>query len=866
MNPLLNIWRRLRSSGMGKAVKQEIDDELRFHLEQRTAEHIEAGMSPEEAARAARKRFGNVQSVREECREFRGINWFDNLFRDFRFGFRTLTRQSGSLIAAIAALALGIGLVTVMFCAINGIMFRSLPLPESDRLVSTTVPAWAFQEISRQQTTFENLASFGDFHVNFRAAGAPTRREVCFITANFLEVLRATPALGRGFLPGEGLPGAEPVTILSHKLWQEEFQGASNVLGSTVWIAGQPKTVIGVMPADFRFPINDDLWVASEVTQEVANRETGFVFGRLKPGVTRAGAQVELNTLWQRVAPPRRPNEPELKPIRVGAYLDALTGGLEGKSDITVGSLAMLLATLCVLFLACANVAMLTLGRAIKRGREFAIRTALGASRKRVILQLLIENLILSAAGGFGGLLAAGYFMHWLMSQMPADTTIYRNYPSWWRFEIDGNVLFFVLCLTFVTNLVAGLWPALQATRQNVNELLKGQTLGSSTLGTGGFQRLLVVSQVAVSVVILVGALALLRQRQQLGDVHLPFDPKTMLSVNVELSGPTGSVRFFEELNRNLAQVPGVESVAMTSAGFAFGHHGTPVQIEGRSYPRPADHPRVPARVVTPDYFKAVNLSLRKGRAFGSDDRADSLPVAVVNATFAQELFPDSDPLGRRFREGTDGRWLTVVGCVPDALVYGTGRREPVYYVPMSQHPRAAMRVLLRGNTQSPMAWTKTVGAEVARLQPDVPISRAGTVKQELDGVHGGWLEAATLGACGAVSLLLAALGIFGLLTLSVNQRTHELGIRLALGATKANLVMTILKQGLRQIAVGLVVGLLLATAVVRAFASVLPSTATEIWVYVGVVVLLGTVSVIAVLIPATRGSKVDPMVALRYE
>jgi putative ABC transport system permease protein len=866
VNKLRTFWRRLGSLVKSRALKQEIDEELRFHLEQRTAENIAAGMSPEAAAQAARRRFGNLQSVREACGEHRGLAWLENFGQDLRFGCRMLRKQPGSLVAAIAALTLGIGLVTVTFCAINSLVFQSLPLPQPDRVVSTTVPAWAFPEFSRQQTTIENLASFGDFHANFRAAGAPSRREVCFITANFLEVFRVKPLLGRGFLPDEAAPGAEPVAILSHRLWLEEFQGDRKVLGSTIWISGQPKTVVGVMPAEFRFPINDDLWVASEVPPELAHRDTGFVFGRLKPGVAIASAQAELNTIWLRVALPRRTNDPALQPIRVGAYMDALSGALEGRSDMALGTVAMLLAALCVLFLACANVAMLTLGRALKRSREFAVRAALGATRKRVILQLLVENLILSAAGGIGGILAAGYFMHWLMAQMPADTTNFRNYPSWWRFEIDGQVLFAVICLTFVTNLLAGLWPALQATKRDVNELLQGRALGNPMLGVAGFQKFLVTSQVAVSVVILVGALALLRQRQQLADTHLPFDPKTMLSVNVEHSGPGDPFRFFEDLNRNLARLPGVEAVALANAGFAFWHSVMPIEIEGKAYPRPEDVPRVPHRVVTSDYFNAVNLSLAQGRFFGTEDRADSLPVVIVNTTFAKELLSTDTPLGRRFRPGPDRPWLTVVGCVPDALTYGSNRREPVFYLPFSQHPRTAMKVLLRTSGQSPMAWTKTVAAEVARLQPDLPITSAATVKQELDGVSGGWMEAATLGACAAVSLFLAAVGIFGLITLSANQRTREIGIRLALGAQRSNVTMTILKQALPQISVGLVVGLLLALGVVRGLASVLPSSAMDPWVYLGVVILLGTVSVIAVLIPAWRGSKVDPLVALRCE
>ncbi len=794
------------------------------------------------------------------------MNWIHNFLQDLGFGFRVLIKQPVSLVSALAALTLGIGLTTFMFCVINGILLRRIPLPESDRLVSSTVPAWAFPEFSRQQTVFEGLVSFGDFHANFRATGTPSRREVCFITANFLQVLRAKPELGRDFLPDEDAPGAAPVALLSHKLWQEEFEGSPAVLGSTIRVDGQPKTVIGVMGPDFRFPINDDLWVAAGVTQELANRETGFVFGRLKPAAGLALARAELNTIWTRLMPPRRSDEPALEPIRAGAYADALTGVLQGRPDVELGMLAMVLVTSFVLFLACANVAMLTLGRAMKRSTEFAVRSALGATRRRVVLQLLAENLILSAGGALGGTLAAGYIQNWLISQTPSDTTNLRNFASWWRFEINGHVLLFVAGVTFATIVLAGLWPALQATKRDVNELLKSRVPGSSGLGLAGFQRLLVISQVTISVVILVGSFALVGHRLQLNEAHLTFDPKAMLTADVELSASDNPVRFFEELDRNLAQAPGIEAVALASEGFEFGHGQTSLEIEGRNSPRPEDLPQVGRRVVTPDYFRSINLPLLQGRGFETEDRSGTLPVAVVNATFAQKFLPSGDPLGSRFREGTNGPWMTVVGCVPDALIYGNGRREPVCYLPMSQHPRQSMKVLLRGRGKSSFAWTKIVRAEVARLQSEVPVSGVATVQQSLDGVDGGWMDSLLLTACGAASLFLATVGIFGMITLSVSQRTREIGIRLALGATKGGVTRTILKQALWQIGAGLVAGLLLALALVRSLGSIIPSTATEPWVYLGVMALMGCVGMIAVLIPAMRGAGAEPMVALRHE
>ena len=472
--PLVKFWRRIHLLVRSRRRKRNINEALRFQVQQRKRDPIATRMSKDEADGDAGKCFGNWQSPREDGRAIREILWPDYLFQDFSFGFRILIKQPGSLLAALAALTLGIGLVTVMFSAINTLMLRSLPLPDPERLISTTVPAWAVPEFRKQQTTFEGLVSFGDFHANFRSAGAPSRREACFISANFLDIMRAKPLLGRSFRPGEDASGAEAAAILSYKLWQEEFQGNRAVLGSTVWVEGSPKTVVGVMPAEFRFPINDDLWIAAEVTPAIANRDTGFVFGRLKPDVTLAGARAELNTIWTRLQPPRRNDERPVEQIRAGAYVDALTGALYGRNTIGSAILGMLLVTLFVLFLACANVAMLTLGRAVKRGREFAIRGALGATRRRLVFQLLAENLLLFTGGAVGGTLAAGCLLHWLLARMPSDTTHWRLYASWWHFEIDGHVLFLVACLIFLTNLVAGLWPCSPGNQAGRERIVKG--------------------------------------------------------------------------------------------------------------------------------------------------------------------------------------------------------------------------------------------------------------------------------------------------------------------------------------------------------------------------------------------------------
>jgi putative ABC transport system permease protein len=865
MNVLSTIWRGIRSMGQAREVKREIDEELRFHLAQRTAENVAAGMLPEEAARAARKRFGNVQGIREEMRGLRGVGWLDSLAQDIRFGLRILIKQPIALASAILALALGIGLVAMMFCTINGMMLSKLPLPEGERLAATSVPAWAFEGISKHQRSFESMVSFGSFHGRFKALGPTTSRSLCFTTANLFDVLRAPgPVAGRGLRLGEDKAGAEPVALISFELWQEEFQGSPAALGSTIWIEGKARTVVGVMPRDFHFPINNSVWVAAPVAQEIANIEQGFVFGRLKPGVSYSKSEAELNTLWAALNPPPKPGEPELEKIRVGPYIKGVTDSLTKPDYAGIGVMAAMLATLLVLFLACANVALLTLSRSVKRIREFAVRGALGATRRRLVLQMLVENLVLAAAGAIGGTFAAGWIKNLMLAQMPADTSVFRGYASWWRFDMDWRVFLFIAGLTLLVNLAAGLWPALEATKGAVNEMLKDQG-GPSGFKLGGLQRFLIASQVAASVIILVGAIALVQHGRRLSHVRLPFDPRGVVTADVQVPDLAVTNQFFEEAITRIANIPGVKAVALANEGFAFGHGVTRIEIEGQTYPRRVDQPQIAKRVVSFNYFETMNLALQQGRGFVEDDRATSPPVAVINTTFARRYLPSGNPLGKRFRDAMDSRWLTVVGCVSDALIYGNDGREAVFYVPLSQHPCGRMTALVQGNSEP--SWRRGLLTEIERMEPDQPLPQISCVQRELDGVDsGGTFEMLLLEVCGAASLFLSALGVFGLISFSVSQRTREIGIRMALGATQGRVIWTILRQFVIQIGIGLGIGAAMALGLVRVFSSVLPATATEPSVYLEVTLLLGVASLAAVLGPARRASKIDPMAALRYE
>jgi len=386
---LLKFWYRVRALGRSRTARREIDEELRFHLERRTAENIEAGMPPEEAVREARKRFGNLQSVREECRETVGAAWMGRLFQDLRFGARLWRKQPGSFLSAVAALTLGLGLVTFTVSTINCIFLGKLPFPDPQRLVYASLPTSDLRAYQEQQTTFEALSAFGSGTANFKAIDAPSRRRVCYIGANFLDVVRAKPLSGRGFLPGDGKAGADPVALIGFDLWQNEFHGSSAAIGSVIRLDGQPRTVVGIMPVGFKFPIDDQIWIPVE-SGSAQMSGWGYGFGRLKASATLAAARMELNVIAARLtAADGKAHPPSKNAILVGPYTRYLSDS-KGSFGPAPAVFAMLIVTLLVLFIACANVAGLTLANAAKRGTELAVRGALGATRARLVLQMLI--------------------------------------------------------------------------------------------------------------------------------------------------------------------------------------------------------------------------------------------------------------------------------------------------------------------------------------------------------------------------------------------------------------------------------------------------------------------------------------------
>lgn len=811
------------------------------------------------------KQLGWVKSLRQIFRELRKARWLENLFKDLWFGFRLWKKQPGSFILAVAALTLGIGLVTFSLSAINCVFFGKLPFPAADRLVYTSIPREAFDDFREQQTRFEGLSAFSLATVNFKAQTAVSRRRVCFIAANFLDEVRATTLHGRGFLPGEEKPGAEPVALIGYDLWQQEFNGNSAAIGSVIRVDGQARTVVGIMPKGFKFPINDGLWIPAEPGQMSG---WGFVFGRLRPSVSIADARSELNLIAERRSQHNGKYERRAQSrVTVGPF--TRFDEMKGSHGPAPAVLSMLVVTLLVLFIACANVAGLTLANASRRATELAVRGALGARRPRLICQILAENLILTVSGAICGLLVLIYLSYALQGWLAAGVVDLSQIPFWIHIEVDARLLISLIALISMTNVLAGLWPALQATKSDIVELLKSGSGGTFGAHTGKFQWLLAAVQIALSVIVLTQSFVLLTFSHRLRQSHLPFDPATVLSARVVLPTFAITKSFYEQLERNLAALPGIQGVALSSSDPGLGHGWQQIEVEGKIYPRSEDHPFVGIETVSDGLFRMLNVTPIQGRIFNGGDVTGAMPVAIVNSTFAKMLLPPGNPLGHRFRQGTNA-WLTVVGCVPD-LQYDPSEAnpEPVFFVPTSQQPLGSMVVLLRGSGRA-MDWTKALGAEVARLQPDLAIERPATMQSLINHqIFGYYMASLLLAICGGASLFLATLGIFGLITLSVNQRTREIGVRLALGATQNGIIMTFLARAGMQIGAGLSFGTMLAWALNRMLHHSIAGYPTVDYpglVLIATVAFLASISLVAVLIPAIRGAKVDPMTALRYE
>ncbi|HVF58071.1 MAG TPA: ABC transporter permease [Pyrinomonadaceae bacterium] len=806
--------------------------------------------------------------------------------QDVRYGIRMLLKKPGFTVVAVLALALGIGANSAIFSVVNAVLLSSLPYKDPERLVilwetnpqllsdylkthNEASPA-NFYDWQAQSHVFENLAAFRWRDFNLTGGDAPEQVRGNFVTTNMFTTLGVQPILGRDFLAEESQAGKENVVILSHGLWQRRFGAARDIIGRDIGVNGRPYTVVGVMPQGFEFPrAAAEMWSPLAPDDDFkTNRRSHFLYtrARLKPGTTIEQAQAEMDTVAARLQQ-QYPDSNNQRGVRVASLAQ------ESVAQIKPALLILLAAVGFVLLIACANVANLMLARSAGRQKEIAIRTALGAGRLRIVCQLLTESVMLSLVGGVCGLLLALWGIDLLLASMPAQFAL--GIPGWNKIGLDFRVLGFTLGVSFLTGILFGLFPAWQASQYDLNESLKEGGKSSASSSRKRFRNALIVSEVMLALVLLVGAGLMLRSLSRLMDVKPGFDPENLTTLRVSLPQSQYSedervAAFYSELTRRVKNIPGVESAATIDMMPMGGSGGTTVfLVEGRPAPPQGQYPEANARTSSPGYFQTMRIPLLKGRDFSEHDTADSPRVVVVNETMARKYWPGEDPIGKRLLDPNNRTPpAEVIGVVGDVKHFGLDDKAEEYiYTSSIQTPGNSMFLVVRAATD-PSGITPLMRKEVQGLDKELPVFDVKPMSQRIiESTASRRLVMFLLGIFAGVALILASVGIYGVMAYAVTQRTHEIGIRMALGARRADILKLVVRQGMLLVVLGVTLGLLVSFAVTRFMTGLLFGvTANDPATLAGVSLLLAAIAFIACLIPARRATKVDPMVALRYE
>jgi putative ABC transport system permease protein len=881
--------------------EREFAEELESHLALHIKDNLRAGMSPEEARRQGLIKLGGVTLTRELYREQGGLPLLEIISQDLRFGIRMLRKSPGFSLIATLTLALGIGANTAIFSVVDATLLRPLPYPEPERLVmlwtkgtggrgSSAVPD--YREWRDQNQTFSGLGafSFGDFNLTGDSLNAE-RVQGAFVSADFFSVLGVAPALGRAFQAGDEQFGQHRVALLSHELWQRRYGGDPQLVGRGIKLSGETYTVVGVMPQGMAFLNNSpkpELWAPLSFApgDNMATRNNYFLLlvGRLKAGVSLAQAQTDVSAIAQRT---REFGElsGEVVPLR-----EQLVGNVEGPLLVLLGAVAF------VLLAACVNVANLLLARAAAREREFAVRAALGAGRARINRQLLVESVPLGLLGGGAGLLLAYCGLELMRPLLPASL------PRHNTIGIDGRVLGFTLLASVSTVLFFGLPPALQTMRDGVREALNEGARGSA----GGRRRSrlrdgLVVMQTALALVLLVGAGLMLRSFARLQQVDTGFSATNVLTARIPLpeskypiprqtnAPPPAGFHFFNQLLERVTALPGVEFAGVTTilplgAGNGLGKM---FSVEGRPAPSSLDQvPSVNFALVSPDYFKTLGITVRRGRGFTSSDRPEAQPVVVINEILARRSFPNEDPLGKTIWLGAPESLLpptirssanrparrTIVGVIADVKSGNLDTEAgSEVYAPWEQFPDEGWNNALMLAVRSPLPTDGLITAireQVRALDQDQPVTSVATMETRLSRrLSEPRFNTLLLGLFAAIALLLAAIGIYGVMSYVVSQRLHEIGIRMALGATRRDVLRLVVGQEMKRALLGVGVGLAGALALTRLMQQMLFGvSATDPLTFGLIAALLLIVALLACWVPARRATKADPLHALRCE
>ncbi|HKP88254.1 MAG TPA: ABC transporter permease [Blastocatellia bacterium] len=799
----------------------------------------------------------------------------ETFYQDIRYGVRTLLKNPGFSAIAVIALALGIGANTAIFSVVNAVLLRPLPFEEPERLVMVWEKRMAlgrvrnvasapdFVDWKAQNTVFEDMAAYVNNGLNLSGSDEPERLQGVAASASFFSVLRAQPKLGRTFLPDEDSPTSEPVAIISNGLWQRRFAGDPNIIGRTITMNDRSRTVVGVMPADFVYPNSEvEVWVPLVFSPNDLNSRGSHsynVIARLKPGVALKQAQGEMDTIAAGLEKQYQVNTGH--GVNVFSLHEEVVGPVKQALMVLLGAVGF------VLLIACANVANLLLARAAARQKEIAIRTALGAGRARIIRQLLTESMMLALVGGtLGALLAL-----WGLDLILAVST--GSIPRVKEIRVDGGVMAFTFLVSLATGLIFGLVPAWQASRPDLNESLKEGGRGSSAgIHRNRVRSLFVVVEVAICLVLLIGAGLMIKSFVRLLDVSPGFNAENLLTMNVSLSGSKyretpQRMAFFQQALERIASAPGVQGAATALSLPLEGSSSRYFQIEGRPPQPPGQGYNANVNLASGDYFRTMGIPLIQGRAFNDGDVMGSLPVVIINQKMAQQFWPDEDPIGQRMGTGNDPL-RTVVGIVGDVrqAALETEPRAEFFY-PFFQVDFGFATFLVR-TSGDPKSMIAAVRSEFQAVDKDQPVSNIRTMDEVLaQSVAPRRLNMLLLGIFAVLALVLAAVGLYGVMSYSVTQRTREIGIRMALGAGRGDVMKLVVGQGMILATAGVAIGLVASLVLTRFMASLLYGVgATDPVTFAVISVILIGVALGASYVPARRATKVDPMVALRYE
>ena len=879
-----DLFFRMRSLLRRKTVEAELEQELDFHRERQLERYVSAGLTHGEAARRMRMQFGGLDQVKDECRDARGVGIFENLLQDLRYGLRVLRKARGFTTIALLTLALGIGMTTALFSVLYAVLLRPLPYKDASRLIvlNETTPRVGQVSVSypnfldwrAQNRSFVDLAAVSQVGFNLSGIDHPESIMGQAVSPNFLSLLGVHPLLGRDFDSSEDKPGSSPVVLLSYALWQSRFGGDRGVVGRTIALDGRGYTVIGVLAPNFRWFEKTDVlepigvWAGDNPAyKERGERGDMVALGRLAPGSSFAEAQAEMKEIAARLAQAYPASNDQcgaaLRPIR-----DVFV------SEIRPAVLVLFAAAFFVLLIACANVANLFLMRGMVRGKELSLRIAIGASGRRIMAQLIAESLLLTSLGGVAGVVIAFAVIRAVGHLIPADVLAGAEV------EINAPALLFAAGVVALSAIVFGVMPGVASREAHLHsELKQGGHHSSAAAAPSHGRAALVIAEVALALILLMAAGLMTKSLYRLFSVDPGVRTEHLLTMQLSLrtaqyDRDPAIVSFWTRLLDGVRRLPGIEAAAAgTNVPLTDDHWRTDITVEGMALPKPGSFPHPDTHIVSPGYLDTLGIQLLRGRAFTELDTGNAPRVALVNSRFARQFFGSADPVGKRFMFGRPRlqeapKWVTIAGVVGDTKLYGLQNPSRLeVYVPLRQSPAGSMTLIVKSQ-RDPAELVSEVRKVVASIDKDQPVFAIATMSQLVK--NSVWTQHATfvlLGLFSALGLLLAAIGIYGVISYSVTQRAQEIGIRMALGAQPGEVLRMMMAQGAKIAFAGLLLGVAASAGLTRLMSKLLFAVssvdpATFVWV----TVVLAVIALFASYIPARRTSRVDPMSTLRCE